>query len=346
LMSNKALVIRIERAVLATTFAIASCGGPRSSTEEAPSDSASIASAEVRVNNDGVFIDHKSCGEAEVTLLFVHGWAIDQTYWSSQVEAFCPEYRVVTMDLPGHGNSGTNRDRWTVEAYASDVRAVIDQLELDHVILIGHSMAGDIILEAAIDNENVMALVGVDNFKEVGTTYTDEVKAQIAGFLDELRTNFDAAAVAYSESYLFQPTSDSAVVRRVIRNILDVDSAIAVSTLQELFAYAPGEPDRLSMLDKPLYLINSSATPTDSAGLKSTGVAFEVLDAGPTGHYPMVEDPARFNQLLQQVVKQIEAGSDNPGVTARNQAGISRTTASPRPETRGGIMKMLRIEYA
>jgi pimeloyl-ACP methyl ester carboxylesterase len=242
-------------------------------------------------------------------LLFVHGWAIDRTYWSSQVEAFCPDYHVVTMDLPGHGESGKNRDSWTVADYAGDVEAVIDQLQLQHVVLIGHSMGGDIILEAAIDNDKVIALVGVDNFKDVGAEYDDEVKARISGFIDQLRTSFDATAVAYSRRSLFQPTTDSTVVRRVIRSELNADSTIAATTLEELFEYTPREADRLSQLNKQLYLINSSATPTDSVGLRSTGVSFEVLDVGPTGHYPMVEDPEGFNELLRQVLAAIEDGA-------------------------------------
>ncbi len=300
-----------RRRSLAAAAALAawSCGGAGDSAEQSSSDTSTAASSDGRVVNDGVVINHISCGTADTTLLFVHGWAIDHSYWSSQVDAFCPAYRVVTMDLAGHGHSGNNRSSWAVEDYARDVRAVIDQLELDHVILIGHSMGGDIILEAAIDNDRVVALVGVDNFKAVGAEYTDEERAQIAAFLDQLRTNFDTAAVSYSRTYLFQPTTDSTAVERVIQSVIAVDSTIATATLEAVFAYFPREAERLSRLDKPLFLINSSATPTDSAGLMSTGVNFEVLDAGPTGHYPMIEDPVRFNDLLQRVVERIEAGS-------------------------------------
>jgi pimeloyl-ACP methyl ester carboxylesterase len=298
------------RALLCATTALvtSSCGGSSGSPDEATADSSALASADVRVTNQDVLVHHTMCGEGDLTLLFVHGWAIDHTYWSSQVEEFCPEHRVVTIDLPGHGASGTNRDSWTVEAFASDVTTVIEQLHLDDVILIGHSMGGDVVLEAGIGNDAVIALVGVDTFKDVGTEYTPEIEARIAAFVDQLRTNFDSAAVAYSRRALFQPTTDSAVMERVIRSEVEVDSTIAATALAELFDYAPREADRLARLQKPLYLINSSATPTDTVGLSSTGVRFRVLDVGRTGHYPMIEDPAAFNRLLREVVEDVGSG--------------------------------------
>lgn len=279
--------------------------GPGHPTGRAKDGLPETSAAVVRVSNKGVFIDHKSCGRGDTTLLFVHGWAIDQTYWSNQMEEFCPEYHIVTIDLPGFGKSGKNRKAWTVEAYASDVRAVIDQLHLEHVVLIGHSMAGNIILEAALNNDKVMALVGVDNFKAVGVAFTDDMKTRIAAFIHQLQTAFDATAVAYVRRNLFQPTTDNTVRHRVIQSVREVDPAIGAETMAGVFEYAPREAERLSQLKKPLYLINSSATPTDTAALRSTGVTFRVLDVGPTGHYPMVEAPQAFNRLLREVLRDI-----------------------------------------
>lgn len=295
--------------IAAAALLSCSCGGAPDSAREARADAPQTAESEARVVNKGVSIAHKSCAGGDTTLLFVHGWAIDQTYWSGQMEEFCPEYHVVTMDLPGHGESGKNRDGWAVEDYASDVRAVMDQLHLENVILIGHSMGGNIILEAALNNDKVLALVGVDDFKAVGVAYTDDMKARIADFINQLRTHFDATAVAYARRNLFQPSTDSAVVQRVLQNVQEVDSVVSTKTMAGVFEYAPKAAARLSLLGKPLYLINSSATPTDSAGLRSTGVTFRVLDVGPTGHYPMVEAPQRFDRLLRQVLQDIGGGT-------------------------------------
>ena len=116
----------------------------------------------------GTNISYQTCGSGEITLLFVHGWCINQGYWSYQSDGFCSDYKIVTMDLPGFGNSGKDRNNWTIEQFGKDVSEVIEQLDLKQVVLIGHSMGGDIILETALNNDKVIALIGVDNFKEVG----------------------------------------------------------------------------------------------------------------------------------------------------------------------------------
>lgn len=234
---------------------------------------------------------------------------INQSYWSYQVEDLCPEYHVVTIDLPGRGESGSNRESWAVEDYAGDVQAVIDQLHLTDVILIGHSMAGNIILETALANDDVLALIGVDNFKVVDVSYTDEMKARIADQIHQLQTHFDSTAVASARRSLFQPTTDTAVVNRVLGDILAADSSVAAATLAGVFEYAPKVSSRLSRLRQPLYLINSSATPTDTSGLRATGANVTLLDVGPTGHYPMIEAPAAFDSLLRQVLHGIEGGA-------------------------------------
>src|SRR5713101_3465630 len=97
---------------------------------------------------DGVPIHFTVSGAGSPALVFVHGWAIDGRYWEQQVPVFARSHRVVTLDLAGHGRSGRERKDWTVESFAQDVRAVVDALGLKKVVLVGHSMSGNVILEA------------------------------------------------------------------------------------------------------------------------------------------------------------------------------------------------------
>lgn len=284
--------------LLATVLSLAACGGPKE-TEQ-------IQAKAIEVNHDGVFIDYNSCGTSDTTLLFVHGWCIDQSYWSDQVEAFCDDYRVVTMDLPGFGESGKNREEWTMEEYGKDVLAVIHQLDLRNVVLIGHSMGGDVILEAALaDPETVIGFVGVDNFKDVGVTYSQEEQEEINEFMNMIAQDFANVASAYAAQTLFHDSTDSTVVQKVTNDFRQADSTIAIASLKALFDYGPKESQQLSRLNEKIYLINSDATPMAVAGLDETGVSYEVADIHDTGHYPMIEKPEEFNQLLRQILKKI-----------------------------------------
>lgn len=291
------------------TIAVISCGEVKQSNEEAKTESTKTTLDDIQLNNNGVYINHNICGDGDITLLFIHGWCIDQSYWSNQIDSFCSDYRVVTIDLPGYGKSGTNREIWTIEEYGKDIRAVIKQLKLTNVILIGHSMGGDIILEAANNNNNeeeIIALIGIDNFKVVGLEYDDQIQAEIVNFVDKLKQNFREIAPAYAKGALFHPTTNSMVKNRVMNDFKSADSTIAISNLEALFEYSTKEAEQLSILKQKIYLINSDATSTDIEGLEATGVTFEVVYINSTGHYPMIEKPNEFNQLLKQTISKIE----------------------------------------
>src|SRR5260221_8419282 len=120
----------------------------------------SASSNKTTIDDQGVKISYTDTGKGDTTLVFVHGWCINKTYWSDQVDFFSDKYRVVTVDLPGFGQSGKNRTAWNTETFGSDIDSVLSQLNLKNVILVGHSMAGDIVLQAAINApDRVIGLV-------------------------------------------------------------------------------------------------------------------------------------------------------------------------------------------
>src|SRR2546430_274909 len=98
---------------------------------------------------DGLNIVCEIRGKAEPALVFLHGWCGDREYWKNQADVFAADYQVVTLDLPGHGESGKARETWTVNALGQDVESMVKALGLKRVILVGHSMGGPIALAAA-----------------------------------------------------------------------------------------------------------------------------------------------------------------------------------------------------
>ena len=287
--------------LLISLLFLSSCSNPKAT--EASSEPA--IPEEVKLSNEGVFIHHQLLGEGDTTLLFVHGWCIDQSYWKHQIEALKEQYQIVTLDLVGFGESGKNRETFSMEAYGRDIRAAIDQLKLDNVILIGHSMGGDVVLEAALDNEKVLALIGIDNFKDVSMGTDEKAQEEIANFMTMLKGNFSAVAPAYADQFLFHPDMDSSLREQLKTDFATSDSVSAIASLEALFAYAEKEPKQLEKLKQKLYLINSTDIPANWEGLIKTGAAHEVFDIDGTGHYPMVEKPQLFNLLLKKALLKI-----------------------------------------
>src|SRR5882762_1596697 len=111
---------------------------------------------------DGVDIHYRVEGAGSPAVVLIHGWAGDASIWAGQVKELGASHTVVTIDLAGHGASGRNRAAWTVPAFAEDVRAVVEKLDLKRVVLVGHSMSGYVILEAArLMPDRIAALVPV-----------------------------------------------------------------------------------------------------------------------------------------------------------------------------------------
>lgn len=259
----------------------------------------------VKISNGRVNINYDDTRKGDTTLLFVHGWCINKDYWKDQLDFFRSKYRVVTVDLPGFGASGKNREKWTVEAYGEDLSAVMQQLDLKNVILVGHSMSGNIVVEAALHNsDRVIGLVGVDNFKNAGWDPT-QPDTMAANFYRGARQHYKAVVLPYASQYLFSSATDSLVKARVMNDITNADTVIAIDCLERGDSY-PGS-DKLASLKRTIYLINSDYTPTDTAALTKKGIAYVLLPIHGTGHYPMNENPAGFNKLLEEAVGKIAA---------------------------------------
>jgi len=137
---------------------------------------------------DQTEISYTLYGDGKTALIFVHCWCCDQGYWREQVDTFSQDYKVVTIDLAGHGKSGTGRDDYTLQAFGMDVASVVKHLELNRIILIGHSLGGGVILAAAHQlKEQTLALIGVDTYQGFLYELSDSVIRQ---FIEPFRQDF------------------------------------------------------------------------------------------------------------------------------------------------------------
>ncbi len=260
---------------------------------------------QIKIRDNQVEINFLQQGQGDTTLLFIHGWCIDATYWKNQVAHFSSNYNVYAIDLPGFGKSTAKRSNWTVEEYAHDVTAFMDTMNLENVVIIGHSMAGEIMLQIALtNNPKIIGIVGVDNFKFIDVAFTPEQIKQMADFFPLLEKDFKNSAPAYADLMLFHPTTSKEVKDRVKTDFANSDAVIAYGTFMNQMQYAAIDAQRLEQLNYKLYLINCDSYPTNETGLKNhCKNGFQVEPISAAGHYPMIEKPAEFNLMLEKVLR-------------------------------------------
>jgi len=276
-----------------------------------PNSNPAPVTSKVSVNNDGVEIAYDKQGTGDTALVFVHGWCINKEYWKSQVQYFGKRYTAVAIDLGGHGQSGHNRNTWTVEDYAKDVMAAIRDLHLNKVVLVGHSMGGDIILQVANTiPDKIIGFVGVDNLKNIVTIYTPKQKKDLNDFVQSLKVHYDSIVPIFCTKYLFPPNyKDTTSVNRVINDVRLMDSYISIQTISNNASFALKEGDLLSQLKIPVHLIVSDYTPMNEPVVKKyckMGLYIKTIQG--TGHYPMIEKPKEFNEALEQTLNEIGSG--------------------------------------
>lgn len=257
---------------------------------------------------DNVPIAYTDDGVGEPALLFVHGWCADKSYWSNQVEYFKKNYRVVTVDLAGHGHSGSARKNWNPENFARDVIAVVNELELENVVLVGHSISEETIIRAArMEPKKINGIIGVDNFKEVDLDFNDSIKQEATMFFGLMERSFKVTTEFYANTYLFSPYTKGKVRKKVLKDVHQFDPEVAIPILKLLYTDYQMEKQFLKQMITPLYLINSDYQRTDTAALNeycNHGYHLEMMYK--VGHYPMLEDPETFNMLLDNVIEKIK----------------------------------------
>ena len=279
---------------LATVIYLTSCHEVRTQTP-------SWVSGSVR-SADGVLISFQTAGEGPVSLVFVHGWTCDRSYWRGQLEYFAQNHRVVALDLAGHGESGLNRDDWTLPAFGHDVVAVMDSLQLKRVVLIGHSMGGPVIVEAArIAPQNVIGLVGVDTLQDPDAPSMTHEAVQRS--VTRFEKNFATAMRQLVSAVMFVPESDPKLKSWIVEDMASAVPEVGIGALRSTLLWpSTSRAEALVALPAPVRLINSTLFPTNSAAVERYGM--DVVIMSEVGHFLMMEAPESFNALLSSAIEE------------------------------------------
>ena len=250
-----------------------------------------LAAALSAASVDGIKIHSSAAGKGPKTVILVHGWTCDETTWNSQVPELSKQYRVITLDLPGHGRSGAPKDgKLSMPLFARAVEAVRKQSKADRVAVVGHSMGTPVVIEyARLYPQHTAALVFVDG----GVTLPAGVQLP------------DASRMAGPEGMkareamirgMFSASTTPDMQKHILSMMLGAPESTAVGAMQATFDPANWKGDVFTQPVLGLYADHSAAG--DREYMKTHFPNMDYHEISGTGHFLMLEKPEQFNGLL------------------------------------------------
>jgi sigma-B regulation protein RsbQ len=253
---------------------------------------------------DGIPIHYSTHGDGPATLVFVHGWTCDETSWMGQIEPFAERYRVVTLDLPGHGESGSPAaDGFSIDLFADAVEAVRAEVGAESIVLIGHSMGAPVIRQYARNYpQHVAGLVPVDG-PISGAAF---VGPNAQGGPPQLPNFSGAEGLELRETMIrsmFTADTPAAVQEHVLEMMLSAPDETAVGAMGSM---ANPEVWAEATIPMPVLAVYAgTARLPDAKAVRESVPEYEATQLEGTGHFLMMEKPAEFNALLQGFLNEI-----------------------------------------
>lgn len=274
--------------ILALAFALTAC-----QTDTAPRDGTTTSA-------DGVEIAYTVAG-AGPNVVLVHCWCGHRGLHRSAMDDLANDHRVLALDLAGHGESGGQRADYTMSAFAGDVLAAMDAVGMDRAVLVGHSMGGTVVLEAARQApERIVGLVGIDNLHQVEKMFTRE---QLDQFMAPMRADF-AGFMPPFVAGMMPAEADSAQLQLVTDTMLQTAPAVGVSAFENLFAY--DMPATAEAYRGRLHLVNDPVYPVAEQQWRDRGVDLQITWLEGVKHFPMVSAPDVYLPALRAAVVGME----------------------------------------
>jgi pimeloyl-ACP methyl ester carboxylesterase len=236
-------------------------------------------------------------GRGGVPVLFVHSFAGTSAHWAAQLAHLRRMRRAVALNLRGHGGSAAPKnDDYTVPSLAQDIACVADALGLQRFVLVGHSLGG--LAAAAYAAQHPERLAGLVLVGTPGHMPPDMAKEVLAA----LETNYAQVMVEHWSAM-------TQGARRQVKPMLNADMQrmsrkASKALIAATFAYDPSPA--LASYRGPALLI-------DTVHGESQGALYQLVPQVPrerltgTSHWPHLDDPARFNRLLDDFLARVPA---------------------------------------
>ena len=253
------------------------------------------------ISDDEVKINYYIKGSKKKALVFVHGYSCSSEYWWPQLEYFSKDHTVIAVDLAGHGKSGLNRKEYTMDAFGDDVRSVIEHLELDEVILIGHSMGGPVVVKAANKlGSKTRLIIGVDTFQDLSQEGISTFGRIAVNTM--FRLFYDSMTQDIVDDFFIEESNHD--LEKWIRNdAIETPKKVSQGTLDALLTM--NYVKSLDKLSVPIIALNGKSfmeTKLDVNFEAYKNLEIELIDQ--VGHFIMLEKPTEFNAWLESKISQ------------------------------------------
>jgi pimeloyl-ACP methyl ester carboxylesterase len=246
---------------------------------------------------DGIELHSETAGSGP-TIVFVHGWTCDTSSWRAQLPAFDDRYRVIALDLPGHGRSESPEQAdFSMDLFAQAVEAVRAEAGADEIVLVGHSMGVPVIKQYAIKYpDRVAGLVAVDGPLDLRSFGSAQGGGAAPAMTLEARENMIRG--------MFVDETPDALREHILTMMLGAPAATANGAVAAMFDPSIRTAD---VVRAPvLAIVAGTAQLPDAEATKEIVPNFEATRLSGTGHFLMMEKPEEFNRLLTAFLDRIE----------------------------------------
>lgn len=299
--------VRVSWTVVAVLILTTACRveSPTGDTGKAARDRGRTAGQHVWTTPDGNSIPYEIGGnlDADVTVVMVHCWMCNRSFWDAQLPALAESYRTITLDLPGHGEATAAREVWTIADFGEDLAGLIKELKVTDVILVGHSMGGPVSLRAsALLPEIVLGIVAVDTLHDADFKFDGE---HFDGFMRAFEADFAGTCERFIEQMI--PEDGVEELASWIRETgCDEGRSRVGIALMRNFGVID-LPTWFREAGVPIRAINASTPNPTRIETNRKYADFDAVLMDGVGHYPHMTRPDRFNELLLKTIAEIVA---------------------------------------
>lgn len=248
-------------------------------------------------------------------ITFSHSLAANKDMWLPQIELLSKQYRILSYDIRGHGESPVSERAFTPMDLAQDVIGLLDALAIDKTHFVGLSLGGMIGQELALHfPQRLLSLVACN-------CRSDVPPAGVAGWMERVALVKSGGIEAiveptfarwFSEGFEQRDPSAAAAVRAMIGSTSADGYINAINALIQV-----SNRQRLNELTMPVLFIagaqDMAAPAAEMRAMHASATGSQYCELNPAGHLSNIDNGAGFNEALSTFLAQVDSRETDVG---------------------------------